>query len=238
MVGRVELFKMLWYSEWFKVPFTETKGPSPTPEKQSHTTIPPSPKFTLSTTQSERYRSPGKLQTQTRPSDCQMEKCDSSLQSVSTDGAVLYTTASDALHCTCRCMAWIQLPWKPIPWSSPRIGLGLIWRTHEGCGCTKCTTSECRKWINKWIGSAERIGITYFEAQQDKRAAATSPWYAENHIQHQELKPDKLKTRLQASHWFAFKRERFSLSYWQGLIGQCPTCPELFCLIVQDSTLF
>uniref|UniRef100_A0AAR2ITW4 non-specific serine/threonine protein kinase n=1 Tax=Pygocentrus nattereri TaxID=42514 RepID=A0AAR2ITW4_PYGNA len=52
------------------VPFTGTKGPSPTPEKQPHTIIPPPPNSTLGTMQSDKYRSP----------DCQTEKIDSSLQ--------------------------------------------------------------------------------------------------------------------------------------------------------------
>jgi len=46
-------------------------------------------------------------------------------------GGVLYTTASDALHCTWWCMALMQLPWKPIPWSSLRTVLELIWRPDE-----------------------------------------------------------------------------------------------------------
>ena len=50
------------------------------PEKQPHTIIPPPPNFTLGTMQSDKYRSPGNRQTQTRPSDCQMEKCNLSLQ--------------------------------------------------------------------------------------------------------------------------------------------------------------
>uniref|UniRef100_A0A3B3Q8E0 Zinc finger protein with KRAB and SCAN domains 7-like n=1 Tax=Paramormyrops kingsleyae TaxID=1676925 RepID=A0A3B3Q8E0_9TELE len=52
-----------------RVPFTGTKGPSPTPEKQPHTIIPPPPNFTLGTVQSAKYRSPGNRQIQTRPSD-------------------------------------------------------------------------------------------------------------------------------------------------------------------------
>jgi len=45
-------------------------------------------------------------------------------------GGVLYTAAPDALHCTCWC-AWMQLPWKPIPWSSLWTVLELIWRPRE-----------------------------------------------------------------------------------------------------------
>ncbi|CAI9581413.1 unnamed protein product, partial [Staurois parvus] len=64
---------------------------------------------TLGTVQSEKYRSPGNHQTQTCPSDCQTEKCDKPLQrtrfycsraALESSGSVLYTTASDTLHCT------------------------------------------------------------------------------------------------------------------------------------------
>ena len=79
-VGSMELSKMSCYAEAFRVPFTGTKGPSPAPEKQPHTIIPPPPNFTLGSMQSDKYRSPGNHQTQTLPSDYQMEKCDSSLQ--------------------------------------------------------------------------------------------------------------------------------------------------------------
>ena len=61
---------MSWYAETFRVPFTGTKGPSPAPEKQPHTIIPPPPNFTLGTVQSDKYSSPGNRKTQTRPSDC------------------------------------------------------------------------------------------------------------------------------------------------------------------------
>ena len=44
-----------WYAEAFRVPFTGAKGPSPAPEKQSHTIIPPPPNFTLGTMQSDKY---------------------------------------------------------------------------------------------------------------------------------------------------------------------------------------
>uniref|UniRef100_A0A8C7XCI4 NLR family CARD domain-containing protein 3-like n=1 Tax=Oryzias sinensis TaxID=183150 RepID=A0A8C7XCI4_9TELE len=71
---------MFGYYESFRVPFTRTKGPRPSPEKQSHTIILPPPNFTLSTIQSQMYRCPGNLQPPARPSDFQMEKRDSSLQ--------------------------------------------------------------------------------------------------------------------------------------------------------------
>ena len=76
----MELSKMSWCAEAFRVPLTGTKGPSPAPEKHPHTIIPPPPNFTLGTMQSHKYGSPGNLQTQTGPSDCQMEKRDWSLQ--------------------------------------------------------------------------------------------------------------------------------------------------------------
>ena len=79
-VGSMELSNISWYAEAFRVPFTGTKGPSPAPEKQPHTIIPPPPNFTLGTMQSDKFCSLGNLQTQTRSSDCQMEKCYSSLQ--------------------------------------------------------------------------------------------------------------------------------------------------------------
>ncbi|CAI9556876.1 unnamed protein product, partial [Staurois parvus] len=64
-----------------RVPFTGTKGPSPTSKKkQLHTITPPPPNFTLGTMQLGKYRSPGNRQTQTCPSDCQTEKRDLSLQ--------------------------------------------------------------------------------------------------------------------------------------------------------------
>lgn len=35
-VGGMKLFKLFWYAKALRVSFTETKGPSPTPEKQPH----------------------------------------------------------------------------------------------------------------------------------------------------------------------------------------------------------
>ena len=95
-VGSMELSNISWYAEAFRVPFTGTKGPSPAPEKQPHTIIPPPPNFTLGTMQSDKYRSPGNHQTQTCPSDCQMEKRDLSLQRT-------------CLHCS-------RVQWRP--WKS------------------------------------------------------------------------------------------------------------------------
>ena len=126
------------YAEAFRVPFTGNKGPSPVPEKHPHTTIPPPPNFTLGTMQSGKYRNPGNCQTQTRPSDWQMEKYDSSIQRTHLHcSRVQRRQASN--HCI-RCFALHLLmygldaaarPWKPIPWSSLRTVLELIWRPNE-----------------------------------------------------------------------------------------------------------
>lgn len=121
-VGSMELSKMFWYPEAFKVPFTGSKGPSPTPEKQPHTIIPPSPNFTLGTMQSEMYRSPGNLRTQTRPSDCQMEKRSSSLQRTRLHCSIVQWRCAlhhyiwrFALHLVMYGLDAAALPWKPIP---------------------------------------------------------------------------------------------------------------------------
>jgi len=52
-VRSMKLSKISWYAEAFRAPFTGTKGPSPAPEKQPHTIIPPPPNFTLGTMQSD-----------------------------------------------------------------------------------------------------------------------------------------------------------------------------------------
>ena len=54
-VGCMKLSKISWYAETFRVPLTGTKGPSPAPEKQPPTIIPPPPNFTLGTMQSDKY---------------------------------------------------------------------------------------------------------------------------------------------------------------------------------------
>lgn len=78
---------------------------------------PPSPNLKLGTMRSDKYRSPGKCQTQNCPSDCQMKKLYLSLQRM-----ILYCSrvqCGRALHhCIFWwCMAWMHA-WKPIPWSS------------------------------------------------------------------------------------------------------------------------
>ncbi|XP_051540168.1 uncharacterized protein LOC127432786 isoform X2 [Myxocyprinus asiaticus] len=146
-VGSMELSKISWYAEAFRVPFTGTKGPSPAPEKQPytiippppnftvgtmqpspapekqpHTIIPPPPNFTDGTMQSDKYRSPGNRQTQTRPSDCQMEKHDSSLQRthlhcsrVQWWRALHHCIRRFALHLVMYGLDAAARPWKPIP---------------------------------------------------------------------------------------------------------------------------
>jgi len=68
-VGSMKFSKISWYAEALRVPFTGTKRPSPTPEKQPHTIMPLPPNFTLGTIQSGKYCSPGNHQTQTHPLD-------------------------------------------------------------------------------------------------------------------------------------------------------------------------
>lgn len=57
---------MSWYAEALKLPFTWSKGPRPTTEKQPHAIIPPPPNFRVGQMQSGRLHSPGILQNQTQ----------------------------------------------------------------------------------------------------------------------------------------------------------------------------
>ena len=111
-IGSMTLSRISWYAEAFRVPFTGTKGPSPAPESQPITIIPPPPNFTLGTMQSDKNRSPGNHQTQTHPSDWR-RRIRHSRERISTaleySGSVLYTTPSSALHCNWWCMAWMQV---------------------------------------------------------------------------------------------------------------------------------
>ena len=63
--------------------------------------IPPLQKFTLGKIQSDKYCSSGNHQTQTGPSDCQMEKHDSSLQSNFYDYEVFTVNMNSSL--------WVQV---------------------------------------------------------------------------------------------------------------------------------
>ena len=136
-VGSMELYNIFWYVEAFRVSFTGTKGPSPAPEKQPHTIIPPPPNFILGTMQSDKYRSPGDSQTQTHPSDCQMEKpiCHSRerlhCSRVQWRRAFHHCIQCVALHLLMYDLDVSARPWKYIPWSFLCTVLELIWRPHK-----------------------------------------------------------------------------------------------------------
>ncbi|GFX86859.1 hypothetical protein TNCV_3751321 [Trichonephila clavipes] len=71
------LSRMSTYISEFMFPITGTNGPRP---NHPHTIMLPPPNLTVGTMQSLKKRSSGIRQTQTRPSDCQTVKRDSSLQ--------------------------------------------------------------------------------------------------------------------------------------------------------------
>ncbi|GFT66392.1 hypothetical protein TNCV_3208361 [Trichonephila clavipes] len=64
----------------FMFPMRRTNGPRPNHEKHPHTIMLPPPNLTVGTMQTLKKRSPDIRETQTRPSDCQTVKRDSSLQ--------------------------------------------------------------------------------------------------------------------------------------------------------------
>ena len=157
-VGSMKLSKISWYAEAFRVPFTGTKGPSPAPEKQLHTIIPPPPNFTLGTMNSDKYRSPGNHQTQTHPSDCQMEKRDSSLQRT-------------RLHCS-------RVQWRrALHHCIRRFALHLV-HVWFGCSCSATETHSMKlstrcSWANlKATWSLEVCSLWLY------RKLATSTHYA------------------------------------------------------------
>ena len=87
---------------------------------------------------SDKNCSPGNRQTQTCSSDCQMEKHDSSLQRtrlhcsrVEWWRALRHCIRRFALHLVMYGLDAAARPWKPIPRSSLRAVLELIWRPHE-----------------------------------------------------------------------------------------------------------
>ena len=111
----MELYNISCYAEAFRVPFTGTKGPSSAPHHN-----PPPPNFTLGTMQSDRYRSPDNRQTQTRPSDCWVEKRDWSLQRrrlcccrVQWQRALHHCIRRFALHLLMFGLDAATRPWKP-----------------------------------------------------------------------------------------------------------------------------
>ena len=104
-VGSMELSNISWYAEAFRVSFTGTKGPSPSPEKQPHTIIPPPPNFTLGTMKSDKnllatakHRLVHQIARWRSAIFHSRDRVSTALES---SGGVLYTTASNTLHCTC-----------------------------------------------------------------------------------------------------------------------------------------
>ena len=103
---------------------------------------------------SDKYRSPGNRQTQTRPSDCQMEKRDSSLQRthlhcsrVQWRHALQHCIRRFALHSVMYGLDSAALPWKPIPWSSLGTVLELIWRPPE-------VWKVCSNWLCRQLATS------------------------------------------------------------------------------------
>lgn len=93
------------------VPFTAPNGPSPTPEKHHKSLLHQTLHLAA---QPGKYRCPGIHQSQTRPSDCQREKRDWSLQRTRLycsriQWLRLYTAVYDTLHCARWCKACVQL---------------------------------------------------------------------------------------------------------------------------------
>ena len=99
-------------------------GAKPSSWKTTLHHSPPPSNITLGTTQLDKYCSPGNRQTQTSPSDCQMERRDSSLQRtglhcsrVQWRRALHHCNRSFALHLLMYVFDAVARPWKPIPWS-------------------------------------------------------------------------------------------------------------------------
>lgn len=104
-VGSMELLKMSWYAETFRIIFSGTMGPSQAPEKQPHTlTIVPRKRFgrgwiktsivLLTTAKCRLIHEIVRWRSAIRHS---REQASIALES---SGGVFYITASDALHCT------------------------------------------------------------------------------------------------------------------------------------------
>ncbi|GFT37318.1 hypothetical protein TNCV_1127411 [Trichonephila clavipes] len=79
-VGNAALSRMSTYISEFMFPITGTNEPRPDHEKHPQTIMLPTPNLTVDTMQPQNKRSPGIRQTQTRPSNCQIVKRDSTLQ--------------------------------------------------------------------------------------------------------------------------------------------------------------
>ena len=113
-VGNMELSNISWCAEAFRVPFTGTKGPSPAPEKQPHTIIPLHQTLHLAqcsqtSTILLATAKPRLVHQIARSRSVISHSRECVSTALESSGGVLYTTASSALHCTCWCMAWMQL---------------------------------------------------------------------------------------------------------------------------------
>ena len=95
-VWSMELPNLSLYAETFKVPFTRAKGPS----QQPHTTVPLHQSLHLANTELRLVHQIARWRSTIGHS---RERVSTALES---SGGMLYTTASNALHCTCWCMAW------------------------------------------------------------------------------------------------------------------------------------
>lgn len=109
--GNMELSNISWYAVAFRIPFTGTRGPSPT-------------------IQSDKNCPPVNRQTQTGLSGFQTEKLQRASPLLLSPLAV-FSTASSA--CIPLGDVWIDVsaqPWKTTPWSSPHTVLKLISSPH------------------------------------------------------------------------------------------------------------
>ena len=106
----MELSNISWYSEAYRVPLTGTKGPSPAPEKQPYAIIPPPPNTWHNAIRKVPFSwQPPNPGPSIRLPDGGARFVTPENTSLESSGGMLYTTASDTLHCTCWCMAWMQL---------------------------------------------------------------------------------------------------------------------------------
>ena len=125
-------------------------------------TTPHHKNVTLGTMQSDMSRSPSNRQSQTRPSDCQMEKRDSSLQRtrlhcsrVQWWRALHHCIQRFALHLLMYSLDAAARPWKPIPWSSLHCSWANLKATWslEVCSdwlCRKLATSAPQRLSIHW----------------------------------------------------------------------------------------
>ena len=106
----MELSNISWYAEAFRVPYTGTKGLRPAPGKQPHTIFPSTKLYTLHNAVKQ---VPFSWQPPNPDLSIWRNVIWHSRVNVSTtlesSGGVLCTTASNTLHCTSLCIAWMQL---------------------------------------------------------------------------------------------------------------------------------